>query len=293
MDDLPSGCQMHLVGNKLQKKMNKIVGNMKKLCGPTSDIITYLPDNVKETILMSLPLQDVVRTKNRSEMRRINFSAAPPVDQYSGSLFLYLDLKAVLRSTSWYFLFQTMDLTLHSCMFKPPPEKFKGFRSLLRLELCKVAITANIFSSLISSCPLLEELTLEGCSSLDCLEIEAPNRIFLFCESHVRSICFKNTPHLAKVSIGLKVHTNEETLKEGETSNMVLFFDSLPAFITCVDTPFLTALKTWALLMVYLVGKGSISSAMRESNPNFIPLLDQNNLDQKILDLKTLSFKMF
>lgn len=114
-------------------------------------------------------------------------------------------------------------------MFKPPPEKFKGFRSLLRLELCKVAITANIFSSLISSCPLLEELTLKCCSSLDCLEIDGPNLIFLFCKSHVRSICFKNTPHLAIVSIGLKVHTNEETLKEGETSNMFLFFDSLPA----------------------------------------------------------------
>ncbi|XP_028060556.1 F-box/FBD/LRR-repeat protein At1g13570-like [Camellia sinensis] len=32
------------------------------MCGPTSDIITHLPDNVKETILMSLPLQDAVRT---------------------------------------------------------------------------------------------------------------------------------------------------------------------------------------------------------------------------------------
>ena len=65
-----------------------------------------------------------------------------------------------------------------------------------------------------------------------------------------------------------------------------------------VDTPFLTVLKTWAPLIVYLVVKdvqcmGSISSARRESNPNFIPLFDQNNLDQNILDLETLSFKMF
>ncbi|CAL5399121.1 unnamed protein product [Camellia sinensis] len=67
--------------------------------------------------------------------------------------------------SSLFSCLQLKDLTLHSCMFKPPPEKFKGFKSLLRLELCKVAITANIFSSLISSCPLLEELTLEGCSN--------------------------------------------------------------------------------------------------------------------------------
>ena len=66
----------------------------------------------------------------------------------------------------------------------------------------------------------------------------------------------------------------------------------------CVDTPFLTALKTWALLMVYLVvkdvqRKGSVSLARRDANLDFIHLLDQNNLDQKILDLETLSFKMF
>ena len=72
----------------------------------------------------------------------------------------------------------------------------------------------------------------------------------------------------------------------------------MPSFLVFVDTPFLTALKTWALLMMYLMekgvqGKDPVSSEMRESNPNFIPLLDKNNLDQKILDLETHSFKMF
>ena len=61
-----------------------------------------------------------------------------------------------------------------------------------------------------------------------------------------------------------------------------------------VDTPFLTAFKTWTRLMVLkdTQGKGSISSARRESQiSTSYPFLDQNNLDQNILDLETLSFK--
>ena len=43
-----------------------------------------------------------------------------------------------------------------------------------------------------------------------------------------------------------------------------------------VDTPFLTALKTWALLMVYLLEKGvqvkgSVSLTKTETNLNFTP----------------------
>ncbi|THG14766.1 hypothetical protein TEA_006810 [Camellia sinensis var. sinensis] len=214
---------------------------MKKMCGSTSDIITRLPDNVKETILMSLPLQDAVRTSISSRKWRYTWARLPQLvfdDKFCRESIrnqkneliktIYQEFKLHIRKGEPYKLpsslfsgLQLKDLTLRSGMFKPPPEEFKGFRSLLRLELCKVAITANIFSSLISSCPLLEELTLEDCSSLDCLEIYVPNLIFLFYESHVRSICFKNTPHPAKVSINLKVYTNGETLKEGEASNMV------------------------------------------------------------------------
>ena len=114
-------------------------------------------------------------------------------------------------------------------MFKPSPE-FKGFSNLFYLELCKIVVTANVFSSLISSCPLLEYLTVESCSSVDCLEIDAPKLIFLSCQSHVSSICFKNTSLLFIISITLEVDRNENKIsfKEGETSNMVMLFDSLP-----------------------------------------------------------------
>ncbi|CAL5401417.1 unnamed protein product [Camellia sinensis] len=78
---------------------------------------------------------------------------------------------------------QLRHLRLRSCVFKSPP-KVKGFSKLLKLVLYEVVVTANILSSLISSCPLLEKLSLKSSGSLDCLEINAPNLGFLCCEIH-------------------------------------------------------------------------------------------------------------
>ncbi|CAL5399125.1 unnamed protein product [Camellia sinensis] len=96
--------------------------------GSTANRISHLP---VEKILMCLPLQDAPRTSVLSR-------------KWS-SLSLYLDLKAVLRLTSWKgepyklpsSLFsrpQLENLALCSCMFKPSPE-FKGFSNLFYLEL--------------------------------------------------------------------------------------------------------------------------------------------------------------
>ncbi|GMP58376.1 hypothetical protein CsSME_00022065 [Camellia sinensis var. sinensis] len=255
------------------------------MCGLMSDIITHLPDDVKETILTCLPLQDAARTSILSRKWRYMWMRLPqlvfddmfcresirieknklmmtiyqvlllhcgPILKFTLSLsglescseidqlVLFVSDNIIQEFTlhirkgaryklpsSLFSCLQLKHLNLCYCMFKPPPE-FEGFSSLLRLELCDVVITTDIFSSSISNCPLLEELTLEGCSSLDCLEIDARNLMFLRCKSHVRSVCFKNAPLLAKVSILLAVQMNEKALKEGETSNMVMFFDSLP-----------------------------------------------------------------
>ncbi|CAL5338510.1 unnamed protein product [Camellia sinensis] len=70
-----------VVGSKSSREVpdasSGIVGNMKKMCGPTSDIITHLPDNVKEKILMSLPLQDAVRTSILSRKLRYMWARLP------------------------------------------------------------------------------------------------------------------------------------------------------------------------------------------------------------------------
>ncbi|XP_028069248.1 F-box/FBD/LRR-repeat protein At1g13570-like [Camellia sinensis] len=117
-------------------------------------------------------------------------------------------------------------LILSSCIFKPPP-KFKGFIGLLFLEFYEVGITADIFSSLISGCPLLEHLIILNSTYFGDLEIAAPNLIYLFCGALFSSICFKNTLQLARVTFCLNMCANEEVFNKGKSS-MVMLFDSLP-----------------------------------------------------------------
>ncbi|CAL5396314.1 unnamed protein product [Camellia sinensis] len=253
---------------------------MKDGCGLASDIISHLPDNVKETILMCLPIQDAVRTsvlsrkwryiwvklpqlvfdytfyknsfwKTKNELVMIIYQVLllhhGPILKFTLSLpklescfeidqLIYFASKNGTQEftlriwtgtyklpSSLFSCLQLKHLNLHSCMFKPPPE-FKGFSGLLSLELREVVITADILSSLISSCLLLERLTVESSTSFEPLEIAAPNLRFLRCKGLFSSICFKNTPQLARVSIYL----NKEVLMEGESSNSVMFFGSLP-----------------------------------------------------------------
>ncbi|THG14746.1 hypothetical protein TEA_006790 [Camellia sinensis var. sinensis] len=163
--------------------------NMKEMRGSTSDIISNLPQSVKETILVCLPIQEAVRTSVLSKKLRC--------------------------------------LRLRSCVFKSPPE-VKGFSRLLELVLYEVVVTADILSSLISNCPLLENLSLKSSGSLDSLEINPPNLRFLCCEIHACSICLKNTARLETVFICLKDFMNVDVITQAETSKLVTLFGSLP-----------------------------------------------------------------
>ncbi|XP_052185222.1 F-box/FBD/LRR-repeat protein At1g13570-like [Diospyros lotus] len=117
---------------------------------------------------------------------------------------------------------QMKHLELNFCLFKPPPS-FKGFRKLLSLDLRSVDISFEVFSSLISSCPLLEKLKLVDCPGINDLEISAPKLKCLFFEGEfISSICFKNSPNLARVSLYCR-----ESMT-CETSEWDSFFADLP-----------------------------------------------------------------
>ncbi|CAL5396304.1 unnamed protein product [Camellia sinensis] len=109
--------------------------NMKEMRGSTSDIISNLPQSVKETFLVCLPIQEAVRTSVLSKKLRYIWTKLP---RLTGKC-----------------------LRLRSCVFKSPPE-VKGFSKLLELVLYEVVVTADILSSLISNCPLLENLSLKS-----------------------------------------------------------------------------------------------------------------------------------
>ncbi|CAL5338514.1 unnamed protein product [Camellia sinensis] len=258
---------------------------MKKMRRSLSDIISNLPESVKETILACLPIQDAVRTSVLSTKWRYTWTKLPqlvfddtfcsdlfcktkdklmtiiyqvllfhhgPIPKFTCSLsglkscsefdqlILFVSKKGIQElnlniqngelyklPSSLFSCLQLKILTLHSCIFKSPPE-FKGFSRLLKLELYEVVVTADILSRLISSSPLLERLSLQNSTSIDCLEINAPNLRFLLCEIHAGSICLKNTVQLASIAIGLMASMDVEEFEEAETSKLVTLFGNLP-----------------------------------------------------------------
>uniref|UniRef100_A0A5B6ZGW5 F-box domain-containing protein n=1 Tax=Davidia involucrata TaxID=16924 RepID=A0A5B6ZGW5_DAVIN len=260
----------------------------KKVHGSTSDIISNLPSNVIENILMCLPIRDAVRTCVLSSKWRYNWVKLPqlvfddmfwkilgenqlstkkkllvnmyqvfllhngPILKFTLSIsglescseidqfILVVSRNGVQEFTlriwngehhklplSFFSCLLLTHLNLRTCVFEPPPT-FEGFSRLTSLVFYEVLISADTLASLISSCPLLDQLSLESFAIFDHLEIVARNLTFLHIRANFKTVRFINTPLLAIVSISFKVHKDEQVFMEGETSNMIKFFDSLP-----------------------------------------------------------------
>ncbi|KAE9454328.1 hypothetical protein C3L33_13773, partial [Rhododendron williamsianum] len=255
------------------------------MCNSSIDIISHLPDNILEKILMCLPIQDAVRTSLLSRKWRYvwvklpqlvfddlfyrHFHKTPhakllmiiyqvmllhrgPIIKFAlcvsglqscseiDNLILVVSNNDIQDFTiriwkgelyklpsSLYTCSLLKHLNIRSCIIKPPPG-FEGFNRLLSLYLYDVVIAEDVLSHLISSCPLLEDLTLQSSTSLDSLEVVGPNLKSVCCEGHFRSICFSNTSHLANVSIYLQGSRNELFLSEGEISSSVVLLGSVP-----------------------------------------------------------------
>lgn len=119
-------------------------------------------------------------------------------------------------------------LELFNCWLKPP-STFGGFRNLKSLDLQHVTLTQDAFENLISSCPLLERLTLMNFDGFTSLNIHAPNLQFFDIGGKFEDVSFEDTSQLAVVSIGL--YSNFESSQSrlhGRASNLVNFFVHLP-----------------------------------------------------------------
>lgn len=119
-------------------------------------------------------------------------------------------------------------LELFNCWLIPP-STFQGFRNLKSLDLQHVTLSQDSFENLISTCPLLERLTLMNFDGFNYLNIHAPNLQFFDIGGKFEDISFKNTSQLAVVSIGLYVNfESSQGRLHGRTSNLVEFLIHLP-----------------------------------------------------------------
>ncbi|KAL5071977.1 hypothetical protein RYX36_022864 [Vicia faba] len=119
-------------------------------------------------------------------------------------------------------------LELFNCWIKPP-STFKGFRNLKSLDLQHVTLAQDAFENMISSCPLLERLTLMNFDGFTHLNIHAPNLQFFDIGGKFEDITFKNTSQLSVVSIGLYVNfESNQSRVRGCSSYLVEFLTRLP-----------------------------------------------------------------
>lgn len=149
---------------------------------------------------------------------------SPEIDQW----LLFLSRKDVkklvieLAEEEWFtvpsctFYFKNLVwLELYHCALDPPPN-FKGFVWLKYLNLQQVSISRDDFECLISSCPLLESLTMSSFESLD-MTIRAPNLKYLIVEGEFIEICLSHTPLL--VSAFITMYMNDEMAEYFEQSS--------------------------------------------------------------------------
>ncbi|XP_040999034.1 F-box/FBD/LRR-repeat protein At1g13570-like [Juglans microcarpa x Juglans regia] len=133
------------------------------------------------------------------------------------------------KMPSSLFLCQNLvHLELFNCFLKPPLT-FKGFGSLKSLDLQHVTLAQDVFESLISSCPLLERLTLMNFDGFAHLNINAPNLQYFDIGGDFEDISFEHTSSLAVVSIGLYVNVGNDIKQVySNSSNLLKFFVHLP-----------------------------------------------------------------
>ncbi|XP_059290462.1 F-box/FBD/LRR-repeat protein At1g13570-like [Lycium ferocissimum] len=224
------------------------------------DVLSNLPDNVKDVILMCLPCKDAVRTSILSKKWRYNWCRLielsldeslwetkkdllnptikftkiiyqlltlheGPITKYSLDIgflkscpkidnFIYFLSRNHIQQlvprlsggklynlpSSVFTCSQLRHLTLHNCLIHPP-SAFRGFDKLISLEICRVTISSESLESLISHCPLLEQLVLRIPEMFIIVEINAPMlRSFDF-TGYISSVCLKNVPRLVKASL--------------------------------------------------------------------------------------------
>ncbi|KAL3501594.1 hypothetical protein ACH5RR_036043 [Cinchona calisaya] len=199
---------------------------------------------------------------------------------------------------SFFSCVELMHLNLRSCWINKPTT-FKGFSHLISLKLSHVYMGTEFLQSLISSCPILEQLTLEYPDILNFLEINAPKLKLFVVNSPIKSIFFKNTPVLAMVSLELNEQVAYDKFPKKGQKGIVEHFRSLPSLenlhldhyfvkvftaggISYMMTTALIHLKVLKLDYISLEALNELSFVMRliRSSPNLQEIDISVNYDE-------------
>ncbi|KAG5574290.1 hypothetical protein H5410_054424 [Solanum commersonii] len=197
------------------------------------DILSNLPDDIIDVILIRLPCNEAVRTsilskKWRYHWRRLTeLTLDQSISLENGIQHLVLHLPQnedeAYKLSSLFTCSQLRHLTLDNCLIHPPT-RFQGFDRLITLELCNVTISSELLGSLISHCSLLEKLVLEisEVPISNIIEINASKLKSFDFSGCISYISLTNVPLLKKVSLNLY----EGSSMEAQNVYFVKFFES-------------------------------------------------------------------
>lgn len=161
---------------------------------------------------------------------------SPNIDQW----FLFISRKDVkelaieLGEDEWFrapsCLFSCKNLSgleLVYCELNLPPN-FKGFPWLKYLNLHQIAISQDDIECLISSCPVLENLSMSYFDGVE-LTIRAPNLKYLLLEGEFKDVVLANTPHLVTVSVLMYMSDHiAEHFEQSSSCNFDKFLGGVP-----------------------------------------------------------------
>lgn len=144
------------------------------------------------------------------------------------------ELSIELGEGEWFrapsYLFSCQKLTrleLLRCELDPPLN-FKGFSCLKHLNLQQVIIPPSDIENLISSCSLLEDLTLSYFDSFE-LTIRAPRLKCLNLEGEFKEIYLENTPNLVTISVAMYMTDDKtEHFEQSSGCNFEKFLGNVP-----------------------------------------------------------------
>lgn len=189
---------------------------------------------------------------HRFSLSTAYLQSSPDVDQW----LLFLSRKDVkdlvlelgegewFRAPSCLFAFKKLvRLELVRCELDPPLS-FKGFFNLKHLNLQQVLIAPDAVENLISSCTLLESLTLSYFDSLE-LTIRAPNLKYLILEGEFKDICLENTPMLVAISVAMYMTDDiAEHFGQSSSCNFDKFLGGVPSLQRLIGHIYFTKVKS-------------------------------------------------
>lgn len=130
-----------------------------------------------------------------------------------------VELGDLIQMPSHVFLCEELTcFELYKFKMSVPPN-FSGFKSLLDLHLYCIRFDSGALDSLVSGCPLLQNLTLTCCSGFECIDFSAPTLkvLAIICNRVIKSICLKRAKNLIDLTL-VAIRDNNE---RGSVTNLI------------------------------------------------------------------------